>query len=100
MGQWCDAPKFETDTDTAYQKAVPTGAKLDECEVCGWQEFCVESDVSRRSTYQGTECNCKPCVLLPINICAEYDCEAEQGTTVYMYFREVIYTKNNQTVKL
>ena len=57
-----------------------------------WNQMC------STFTYQGTECNCKPVYSAHKYLC-RIDCEAEQGTTVYMYFREVIYTKNNQTSK-
>ena len=89
--------KFETDTDTAYQKAVPTGAKLMSVKSVGGRSF-VWNQMCSTFTYQGTECNCKPVYSAHKYLC-RIDCEAEQGTTVYMYFREVIYTKNNQTSK-
>jgi hypothetical protein len=89
--------KFETDTDTAYQKAVPTGAKLMSMKSVGGRSI-VFNQMCSTFTYQGTECNCKPVYSAHKYLC-RIDCEAEQGTTVYMYFREVIYTKNNQTSK-
>lgn len=89
--------KFETDTDTAYAKAVPTGAKLMSVKSVGGRSL-VWNQMCSTFTYQGTECNCKPVCSAHKYLC-RIDCEAEQGTTVYMYFREVIYTKNNQISK-
>lgn len=89
--------QFETDTDTAYAKTVPTGAKLMSVKSVGGRSF-VWNQMCSTFTYQGTECNCKPVYSAHKYLC-RIDCEAEQGTTVYMYFREVIYTKNNQTSK-
>jgi hypothetical protein len=87
--------KFETDSDTAYQKTVPTGAKLMSVKSVGgrslvWNQLC--SDF----TYGGTKFNCKPMRSTHRYLC-KIDCDAEQSTTVYMYFREISYTKNNQT---
>lgn len=89
--------QFETDSDTAYAKTVPTGAKLMSVKSVGGRSF-VWNQMCSTFTYQGTECNCKPVYSAHKYLC-RIDCEAEQGTTVYMYFREVIYTKNNQTSK-
>lgn len=89
--------RFETDTDTAYAKTVPTGGKLMSVKNIGGKSF-VWNQMCSTFTYQGTECNCKPVYSAHKYLC-RIDCEAEQGTTVYMYFREVIYTKNNQTSK-
>lgn len=89
--------RFETDSETAYAKTVPTGAKLMSVKSVGGRNF-VWNQMCSTFTYQGTECNCKPVYSAHKYLC-RIDCEAEQGTTVYMYFREVIYTKNNQTSK-
>lgn len=89
--------KFETDSETAYQKAVPTGGKLMSVKNVGGKSL-VWNQMCSTFTYQGTECNCKPVYSAHKYLC-RIDCEAEQGTTVYMYFREVIYTKNNQISK-
>lgn len=89
--------KFETDTDTAYAKTVPTGGKLMSVKNVGGKSF-VWNQMCSTFTYQGTKCNCKPVYSAHKYLC-RIDCEAEQGTTVYMYFREVIYTKNNQISK-
>ena len=89
--------KFETDSETAYQKVVPTGGKLMSVKSVGGRSI-VWNQMCSTFTYQGTECNCKPVYSAHKYLC-RIDCEAEQGTTVYMYFREVIYTKNNQTSK-
>ena len=89
--------QFETDSETAYAKTVPTGAKLMSVKSVGGRSF-VWNQMCSTFTYQGTECNCKPVYSAHKYLC-RIDCEAEQGTTVYMYFREVIYTKNNQTSK-
>lgn len=89
--------RFETDSETAYAKTVPTGAKLMSVKSVGGRSF-VWNQMCSTFTYQGTECNCKPVYSAHKYLC-RIDCEAEQGTTVYMYFREVIYTKNNQTSK-
>lgn len=89
--------KFETDTDTAYAKTMPTGGKLMSVKNVGGKSF-VWNQMCSTFTYQGTKCNCKPVYSAHKYLC-RIDCEAEQGTTVYMYFREVIYTKNNQISK-
>lgn len=89
--------QFETDTDTAYAKTVPTGGKLMSVKNVGGKSF-VWNQMCSTFTYQGTKCNCKPVYSAHKYLC-RIDCEAEQGTTVYMYFREVIYTKNNQISK-
>lgn len=89
--------QFETDTDTAYAKTVPTGAKLMSVKNVGGKSF-VWNQMCSTFTYQGTKCNCKPVYSAHKYLC-RIDCEAEQGTTVYMYFHEVIYTKNNQISK-
>lgn len=87
--------RFETDSDTAYAKTVPTGGKLMSVKRVGgrslvWNQLC--SDF----TYGGTKFNCKPMRSTHRYLC-KIDCDAEQSTTVYMYFREISYTKNNQT---
>lgn len=89
--------KFETDSSTAYAKTIPTGGKLMSVKSVGGRSI-VWNQMCSTFTYQGTECNCKPVYSAHKYLC-RIDCEAEQGTTVYMYFREVIYTKNNQTSK-
>lgn len=89
--------QFETDTDTAYAKTMPTGGKLMSVKNVGGKSF-VWNQMCSTFTYQGTKCNCKPVYSAHKYLC-RIDCEAEQGTTVYMYFREVIYTKNNQISK-
>ena len=89
--------QFETDTDTAYAKTIPTGGKLMSVKSVGGRNL-VWNQMCSTFTYQGTECNCKPVYSAHKYLC-RIDCEAEQGTTVYMYFREVIYTKNNQISK-
>ena len=89
--------QFETDTDTAYAKTIPTGRKLMSVKSVGGRNL-VWNQMCSTFTYQGTECNCKPVYSAHKYLC-RIDCEAEQGTTVYMYFREVIYTKNNQISK-
>lgn len=89
--------KFETDTDTAYVKTIPTGGKLMSVKSVDGRSL-VWNQMCSTFTYQGTECNCKPVCSAHKYLC-RIDCEAEQGTTVYMYFREVIYTKNNQISK-
>lgn len=89
--------QFETDTDTAYVKTIPTGGKLMSVKSVGGRSL-VWNQMCSTFTYQGTECNCKPVCSAHKYLC-RIDCEAEQGTTVYMYFREVIYTKNNQISK-
>lgn len=89
--------KFETDTDTAYVKTIPTGGKLMSVKSVGGRSL-VWNQMCSTFTYQGTKCNCKPVCSAHKYLC-RIDCEAEQGTTVYMYFREVIYTKNNQISK-
>ena len=89
--------KFETDTDTACVKTIPTGGKLMSVKSVGGRSL-VWNQMCSTFTYQGTKCNCKPVCSAHKYLC-RIDCEAEQGTTVYMYFREVIYTKNNQISK-
>lgn len=89
--------QFETDTDTAYAKTVPTGAKLMSVKSVGGRSI-VWNQMCSTFTYQGTEFNCKPVYSAHKYLC-KIDCEAEQGTTVCMYFREVRYTKNNQISK-
>lgn len=89
--------KFETDSSTAYAKTIPTGGKLMSVKSVGGRSI-VWNQMCSTFTYQGTKCNCKPVYSAHKYLC-RIDCEAEQGTTVYMYFREVIYTKNNQTSK-
>ena len=89
--------RFETDSETAYAKTVPTGGKLMSVKSVGGRSL-VWNQMCSTFTYQGTECNCKPVYSAHKYLC-RIDCEAEQGTTVYMYFREVIYTKNNQISK-
>lgn len=89
--------KFETDTDTACVKTIPTGGKLMSVKSVGGRSL-VWNQMCSTFTYQGTKCNCKPVCSAHKYLC-RIDCEAEQGTTVYMYFREVIYNKNNQISK-
>ena len=87
--------QFETDSDTAYAKTVPTGAKLMSVKRVGGRSL-VRNQMCSDFTYGGTKFNCKPMCSAHKYLC-RIDCDAEQSTTVYMYFREISYTKNNQT---
>lgn len=89
--------RFETDTETAYAKAVPSGGKLMSVKNVGGKSV-VFNQLCSDFTYGGTKFNCKPMQSTHKYLC-KIDCDAEQSTTVYMYFREVSYTQNNQTFK-
>lgn len=87
--------QFETDSSTAYVKTIPTGGRLMSIKSVGGKSLAF-NQLCSDFIYGGTKFNCKPIHSTHRYLC-KIDCDAEQSTTVYMYFREISYTHNNQT---
>ena len=91
--------RFETDTDTADSKTVPTGAKLMSVKSVGGKSL-VWNQMYNEYKYGGSTLNCKPIFkshkyLLRVHYTVLEDVKA------YLYFRDVLYTPttNRQITK-
>jgi len=91
--------QFETDSETAYAKTVPTGAKLMSVKSVGGKSL-VWNQMYNEYKYGGSTLNCKPIFkshkyLLRVHYTVLEDVKA------YLYFRDVLYTPttNRQITK-
>lgn len=91
--------RFETDTDTADSKTVPTGAKLMSVKSVGGKSL-AWNQMYNEYKYGGSTLNCKPIFkshkyLLRVHYTVLEDVKA------YLYFRDVLYTPttNRQITK-
>ena len=92
--------KFETDTDTAYQKAVPTGAKLMSVKKVGGRSIVWNQLYKKFGYVGGSTLNCKS-IFKSHNYLLRVDYSVSENTKVYLYFRAAKYTAgtNRQIVK-
>lgn len=87
---------IETDSETAYQKAVPTGAKLMSVKNIGGKSL-----VWNQLYYvYGGRINCKP-IFKSHKYLLRVDYSVSENTKVYLYFRDAKYTAgtNRQITK-
>lgn len=89
--------RFETDSETAYAKTVPTGAKLMSVKSVGgksvvWNQLYYK--------YGGSTLNCKP-IFKSHKYLLRVDYSVSENTKVYLYFRDAKYTAgtNRQIIK-
>ena len=92
--------QFETDSDTAYAKTVPTGAKLMSVKNIGGRSI-VWNQIYKGFIYASDRSlNCKP-IFKSHKYMLRVDYSVSESTKVYLYFRDAMYTSatNNQITK-
>lgn len=92
--------KFETDTDTAYAKTIPTGAKLMSVKSVGGRSIVFNQMYKKFDYVSGGTLNCKP-IFKSHKYLLRVDYSVSENTKVYLYFRDAHYTgeTNRQIVK-
>lgn len=92
--------KFETDTDTAYAKTIPTGAKLMSVKSVGGRSIVFNQMYKKFDYVSGSTLNCKP-IFKSHKYLLRVDYSVSENTKVYLYFRDAHYTgeTNRQIVK-
>lgn len=92
--------KFETDSKTAYQKTVPTGAKLMSVKSVGGRSLVWNQLYKKFDYVGGGTLNCKP-IFKSHKYLLRVDYSVSENTKVYLYFRDVRYTTetNRQITK-
>lgn len=92
--------QFETDTDTAYQKTVPTGAKLMSVKNIGGRSIVFNQMYKKFDYVSGGTLNCKP-IFKSHKYLFRVDYSVSENTKVYLYFRDAKYTAetNRQITK-
>lgn len=92
--------KFETDTDTAYAKTIPTGAKLMSVKSVGGRSIVFNQMYKKFDYVSGVTLNCKP-IFKSHKYLLRVDYSVSENTKVYLYFRDAHYTgeTNRQIVK-
>lgn len=92
--------QFETDTDTAYQKTVPTGAKLMSVKNIGGRSIVFNQMYKKFDYVSGGTLNCKP-IFKSHKYLLRVDYSVSENTKVYLYFRDAKYTAetNRQITK-
>lgn len=92
--------QFETDTDTAYTKAVPTGAKLMSVKSVGGRSITFNQMYKKFDYVSGGTLNCKP-IFKSHKYLLRVDYSVSENTKVYLYFRDAKYTAetNRQITK-
>lgn len=92
--------KFETDSETAYAKTVPTGAKLMSVKSVGGRSLVWNQLYKKFDYVGGGTLNCKP-IFKSHKYLLRVDYSVSENTKVYLYFRDVHYTgeTNRQIVK-
>lgn len=92
--------KFETDTDTAYAKTIPTGAKLMSVKSVGGRSIVFNQMYKKFDYVSGGTLNCKP-IFKSHKYLLRVDYSVSENTKVYLYFRAAKYTAetNRQIVK-
>lgn len=91
--------QFETDTDTACQKAVPTGAKLMSVKSVSGRSV-VWNQMYNEFKYGGSTLNCKP-IFKSHKYLLRAHYTVLEDVKAYLYFRDVLYTPttNRQITK-
>ena len=92
--------QFETDTDTAYTKAVPTGVKLMSVKSVGGRSITFNQMYKKFDYVSGGTLNCKP-IFKSHKYLLRVDYSVSENTKVYLYFRDAKYTAetNRQITK-
>ena len=92
--------KFETDSDTAYAKTIPTGAKLMSVKSVGGRSIVFNQMYKKFDYVSGGTLNCKP-IFKSHKYLLRVDYSVSENTKVYLYFRAAKYTAetNRQIVK-
>ena len=92
--------KFETDSDTAYAKTIPTGAKLMSVKSVGGRSIVFNQMYKKFDYVSGGTLNCKP-IFKSHKYLLRVDYSVSENTKVYLYFRDAHYTgeTNRQIVK-
>lgn len=92
--------KFETDTDTAYAKTIPTGAKLMSVKSVGGRSIVFNQMYKNLTMLADKTLNCKP-IFKSHKYLLRVDYSVSENTKVYLYFRAAKYTAetNRQIVK-
>lgn len=92
--------KFETDTDTAYAKTIPTGAKLMSVKSVGGRSIVFNQMYKKFDNVSGGTLNCKP-IFKSHKYLLRVDYSVSENTKVYLYFRDAKYTAetNRQITK-
>lgn len=92
--------KFETDSETAYQKTVPTGGKLMSVKNIGGRSIVWNQLYKKFGYVGGSTLNCKS-IFKSHNYLLRVDYSVSENTKVYLYFRAAKYTAgtNRQIVK-
>ena len=92
--------QFETDSETAYQKTVPTGGKLMSVKNIGGRSIVWNQLYKKFDYVSGSTLNCKP-IFKSHKYLLRVDYSVSENTKVYLYFRDAHYTgeTNRQIVK-
>ena len=92
--------QFETDSDTAYAKTIPTGAKLMSVKSVGGRSIVFNQMYKKFDYVSGGTLNCKP-IFKSHKYLLRVDYSVSENTKVYLYFRDAHYTgeTNRQIVK-
>lgn len=92
--------QFETDSETAYQKTVPTGGKLMSVKNIGGRSIVWNQLYKKFGYVGGSTLNCKS-IFKSHNYLLRVDYSVSENTKVYLYFRAAKYTAgtNRQIVK-
>lgn len=92
--------QFETDSETAYQKTVPTGGKLMSVKNIGGGSIVWNQLYKKFGYVGGSTLNCKS-IFKSHNYLLRVDYSVSENTKVYLYFRAAKYTAgtNRQIVK-
>lgn len=91
--------KFETDSETAYAKTVPTGAKLMSVKSVSGRSV-VWNQMYNEFKYGGSTLNCKP-IFKSHKYLLRAHYTVLEDVKAYLYFRDVLYTPttNRQITK-
>lgn len=92
--------QFETDSETAYQKTVPTGGKLMSVKNIGGRSIVWNQLYKKFGYVGGSTLNCKS-IFKSHNYLLRVDYSVSENTKVYLYFRDAKYTAetNRQITK-
>lgn len=92
--------QFETDSETAYQKTVPTGGKLMSVKNIGGRSMVWNQLYKKFGYVGGSTLNCKS-IFKSHNYLLRVDYSVSENTKVYLYFRDAKYTAetNRQITK-
>lgn len=92
--------QFETDSETAYVKTVPTGGKLMSIKSVGGRSITFNQMYKNFDHVSGGTLNCKP-IFKSHKYLLRVDYSVSENTNVYLYFRDAKYTAetNRQITK-